>query len=46
MNFGDTKMGDEQYNMAVMVMGLYGGLLQEVMKEYGWEKALQMHGNR
>jgi hypothetical protein len=46
MNFGDTKMGDEQYNTAVMVMGLYGGLLQEVMKEYGWEKALQMHGNR
>lgn len=45
MNFGDTKMGDEQYNTAVMVMGLYGGLLQEVVKEYGWEKALKMHGN-
>jgi hypothetical protein len=45
MNFGDMKMVDEQYNTAVMVMGFYGGLLQEVVKEYGWEKALEMHGN-
>ena len=44
MNFGDMKMGDEQYNTAIMIMGLYGGLLQEVVKEYGWEKALEMHG--
>ena len=45
MNFGDMKMGDERYNTSVMVMGFYGGLLQEVVKEYGWEKALEMHGN-
>ena len=45
MNFGDMKMSDEQYNTAVMVMWLYGGLLREIMKEYGWEKAIKMHGN-
>jgi hypothetical protein len=39
------KMGNERYNTAIMIMGLYGGLLQEVVKEYGWEKALKMHGN-
>jgi hypothetical protein len=44
MSFGDMKMSNERYNTAVMVMGLYGGLLQEVVKEYGWEKALEMHG--
>jgi hypothetical protein len=44
MIFGEAKMVDEQYNTAVMVMGLYGGLLQEVVKEYGWEKALKLHG--
>ena len=37
-------MGDVEYNSAAMVMGLYGGLLQEVVKEYGFEKALEMHG--
>jgi hypothetical protein len=45
MSFGDMKMSNEQYETAVMVTGLYGGLLQEVVKEYGWEKALEMHSN-
>ncbi len=27
-----------------MMMGFYGGLLQEVVKQYGWNKALEMHG--
>ena len=39
------KMGDEVYNTAVGTMGFYTGLLQEIVKEYGWEKALEMHGN-
>jgi len=38
-------MGDEVYNTAVGTMGFYTGLLQEIVKEYGWEKALEMHGN-
>ena len=38
-------MGDVEYNTAAMVMGLYSGLLQQIVKEYGFEKALEMHGN-
>jgi hypothetical protein len=38
------KMGDEQYKLAVSDMKFYGGLLQEVVKECGWEKALEMQG--
>ncbi len=38
-------MGDTEYNSAAMAMGFYGSLLQAVAKEYGWEKALAMHGN-
>jgi hypothetical protein len=37
-------MGDEVFNTAVGTMGFYTGLLQEIIKEYGWEKALEMHG--
>jgi hypothetical protein len=37
-------MGDTEYNTASMVMGFYGGLLQGIAKQYGWEKALEMHG--
>lgn len=36
-------MGDVEYNTAVMVMGLYGGLLQQIVKEYGFDRALEMH---
>lgn len=37
-------MGEVEYNTAAMMMGLYGGLLKEVVKQYGFEKALEMHG--
>lgn len=36
-------MGEEGYNAAVSMMGFYGGLLQEIVKEFSWEKALAMH---
>jgi len=36
-------MGEEAYNAAAMIMGLYGGLLQGIVKEFGWEKAIEMH---
>jgi len=39
-------MANEAYAAAVMAMGLYGGLLQDVMREYGWEKAREMHAKR
>jgi hypothetical protein len=37
-------MGDEQYKLAVSDMKFFGGFLQEVVKECGWEKALEMQG--
>ena len=37
-------MENEVFNTAVGTMGFYTGLLQEIIKEYGWEKALEMHG--
>jgi hypothetical protein len=37
-------MGEVEYNTVVMMMGMYGGLLKEIEKQYGFEKALQMHG--
>ena len=40
---GGTVMGEEAYNAAVMAMGYYGGLLQEIVKEFGWEKAIEMN---
>jgi hypothetical protein len=36
-------MGEEAYNAAVIAMGFYGGILQEMVKEFGWEKAFEKH---
>jgi hypothetical protein len=41
LNVGDVKMGDEVFNTAVGTMGFYTGLLQEIIKEYGWEKCTE-----
>ena len=39
-------ISEEAYNAAVMMMGFYGGLLQGIVKEFGWEKAVEMHGKQ
>ena len=35
-------MGDQEYAAAVGALGFYGSLMQEIVKEYGWDKALDM----
>jgi hypothetical protein len=35
-------MGEQEYTAAVGAMGFYGLLMKEIVKEYGWDKALNM----
>ena len=39
-------MGNENYTGAVMAMGLYAGLMQDIVRAYGWDRAAEMHAGQ